>query len=120
AEGRRAVLDHLLRVERSRAAGDALHEQLRALVGEDAHDALPFVTASTIFFAPSAIVDAAMIARPLSFRILRPSSTFVPSRRTTSGTFSPSCFAAATTPFAITSHRSEERRVGKECRLRWL
>ena len=33
-----------------------------------------------------------------------PSSTFVPSSRTTSGTASPTSFAAATTPFAMTSH----------------
>ena len=30
--------------------------------------------------------------------------TLVPSRRTTSGTLRPTCFAAATTPLAMTSH----------------
>ena len=48
--------------------------------------------------------DAEMIGRPDSARIFLPRSTFVPSRRTTSGTFSETCFAAATTPLAITSH----------------
>jgi hypothetical protein len=50
------------------------------------------------------MVVAAVMASPLSLKILRPSSTFVPSRRTTSGTLRPISFAAATTPFAITSH----------------
>ena len=45
-----------------------------------------------------------MMGRPESARIFLPSSTLVPSRRTTSGTLRPTCFAAATTPSAITSH----------------
>jgi hypothetical protein len=57
-------LDHLLRVEGAGAAGDALHEELRVLPDQDAHFAPP-VTASTIFFAPSAIVVAAWMASPL-------------------------------------------------------
>src|SRR5450432_488437 len=44
------------------------------------------------------------MARPLSPRILRPSSTLVPSRRTTRGTWRPSSLAAAMTPSAMTSH----------------
>ena len=36
--------------------------------------------------------------------IFLPSSTLVPSSRTTSGTFRPTSFTAATTPSAITSH----------------
>ena len=40
--------------------------------------------------------SAAMTSRPLSFRMRLPSSTLVPSRRTTSGTFRPTSFTAAT------------------------
>ena len=66
---------------------------------------LPAATAATIFCAPSAIVrrrldGEAALARGSSC----PSSTFVPSSRTTSGTLRPSSFAAATTPLAMTSH----------------
>ena len=50
------------------------------------------------------MVVAACILRPLSFKIFLPSSTLVPSSRTTSGTLSPSSLAAATTPVATTSH----------------
>jgi hypothetical protein len=47
---------------------------------------------------------AGSMASPLSFRIFLPSSTLVPSRRTTSGTLSPRSRVAATTPWAMTSH----------------
>ena len=47
---------------------------------------------------------ADVTARPDSASIFRPSSTFVPSRRTTSGTFRPTCLTAAMTPDAIVSH----------------
>jgi len=47
---------------------------------------------------------AEMIGSPESARIFLPSSTLVPSRRTTSGTFRPTTFAASTTPVAMTSH----------------
>ena len=53
-----AVFDHLLRVERARAAGDALNEKLGFFTDEDAHFE-PLLTASTIFCAPSAMVVAA-------------------------------------------------------------
>lgn len=43
------------------------------------------LTSLTIFCAPSAIVAAGSIANPESFKIFLPNSTFVPSRRTTSG-----------------------------------
>ncbi len=44
-----------------------------------------------------------MTFRPVSLMIFLPSSTLVPSRRTTSGTFSPTSFTAAMTPSAMTS-----------------
>ena len=55
--------------------------------------------------AGDAIVAVDVMARPELLRISRPSSTFVPSKRTTSGTFSPSSLVAATTPLAMTSQR---------------
>src|SRR5262249_21218276 len=97
----RTVRHALLGVEAARAAGDALHEDTRVFADEDAHDG---VTALTIFSAPSAMLSAGMIARPLDSSIFFPSSTLVPSRRQTTGTFRPSSFAAAMTPSAMTSH----------------
>ena len=66
----RAVLDHLLRVERAGAAGDALHEQPRVLADEDAHLLTSHRDRATTFCAPSAMVLAAWMARPLSFEDL--------------------------------------------------
>ena len=57
----RAVLDHLLRVERAVAAGDALHDELRVLVDEDAHCGLASLSrAATAFCTASSMsVDRA-------------------------------------------------------------
>src|SRR5882672_2125678 len=64
----------------------------------------PPPAAATTFLPASAMLLAEMIGRPDSERIFLPRSTLVPSRRTTSGTRRLTCFAAATTPAAITSH----------------
>ena len=61
--------------------------------------------ALTTFSAASARLSADRIGRPDSARIFLPSSTFVPSSRTTSGTCRLTSRAAATTPSAITSQR---------------
>src|SRR6185312_11929454 len=63
-------------------------------------------TALTIFSAPSERSLAAITSRPLSLMIFLPSSAFVPSSRTTSGTFRPTCLTAATTPWARMSQRA--------------
>ncbi len=71
----RAVLDHLLCVKAARAAGDALHQEPRVLADENAHRIRPSLTratAATTFCAPSAMVDAAWIASPLSLEDLAP------------------------------------------------
>src|ERR1043166_2590660 len=60
--------------------------------------------AFTTFCAASASESAVMIGRPLSWRIFFPSSTFVPSSRTTSGTSTLTCLTAVRMPLAITSH----------------
>jgi hypothetical protein len=49
-------------------------------------------------------VVGGMTLRPLSASIFLPSSTLVPSRRTTSGTLRPTSLTAAITPLAMTSH----------------
>src|SRR5262249_46816735 len=98
----RAVLDHLLGVERTRRAGHALDDELGVVSDEDAHLEPP--AALTTFCAPSAMSAAAMMLSPLSASIFLPSSTFVPSSRTTSGTLRPTSFVAAITPAAIVSH----------------
>ncbi|ENN89595.1 hypothetical protein RHSP_59733 [Rhizobium freirei PRF 81] len=62
------------------------------------------LTAFTIFWAASSRSSAEMTLRPDSLMIFLPSSTLVPSRRTTSGTFRPTSLTAASTPSAMTSH----------------
>ena len=57
-----AVLDHLLRVERAFAAGQALHEELCFLVDQDAHRAPP--ARATTFSAPSFMSRAMVKFRP--------------------------------------------------------
>src|SRR3546814_764219 len=99
-----AVGDRLLRVEGSLRAGEALANDLGRGIDEDGHYAASF-TALTIFSAASARLSAETMGRPDSRRIFLPSSTLVPSRRTTSGTCSLTSRAAATTPSAITSQR---------------
>src|SRR5918994_163990 len=61
-------------------------------------------TAFTIFWAASSRSSAGITLRPDSRMICLPSSTLVPSRRTTSGTCRPTVFTAAITPRAMTSH----------------
>ena len=57
------------------------------------------------FSAASVMPSAGMTARPELLRIAFPSSTFVPSRRTTTGTLMPISLTAFTTPVAMMSHR---------------
>ena len=98
-----AVLPGALGVEQAGGAGDALGDDCGVFVDQDAH-LLPPLTAATIFWAASAMPSAATMFRPLSASIFLPRSTLVPSRRTTSGTCSETCLAAAMTPVAMTSH----------------
>src|SRR5215467_2953409 len=100
----RAVGDRLLGVEGALRAGEALAEDLGVAVDEHGHQAASF-TALTIFSAASARLSAERIGRPDSLRIFLPSSTLVPSRRTTRGTPRLISRAAATTPSAMTSQR---------------
>src|SRR5215203_3028845 len=94
-------------VERALLAGDALHEQARVVVHPDRHDYAPPFAAATTFSAASAMSLATMNWNAASRRMRRPSSTFVPSRRTTTGIWtSPSSSMAPTTPRAMRSVRA--------------
>src|SRR5258706_8970365 len=98
-----AVLHHLLRMETAFAASQALNEDARLFVYQDTHRAPP--ASLTIFSAPSFIPCAIVNPSPDSRRISWPFSTLVPSMRITTGNLMFKSFAAATTPFARTSHR---------------
>src|SRR5262249_24603818 len=99
-----AVGNGLLGMKGALGAGEALADDLGGGVGEDGHHAAS-PSAVTALSAESARFSADRIGSPDSRRIFLPSSTLVPSRRTTSGTWSPISRAAATTPSAITSQR---------------
>src|SRR5258708_732535 len=99
----RAVLDHLLRVKAAIAARDALHDDRRGLVDEDAHAAFPPCASATACLTASSMSDDAV--NPLSCRIFMASSSFVPVRRMTSGMRSGLAFVAVTMPLATSSVR---------------
>src|SRR5690625_3191653 len=94
----------LFRMEGSLGAGEALADDPGVAVNQDGHYFASF-TALTIFSAASARLSADTIGRPESCKIFLPSSTLVPSSRTTRGTCRLTSRAAATTPSAITSQR---------------
>src|SRR5205085_11910048 len=116
----RSVVAALNRVERSLAAGDALHDDSSVLVCPDGHQRFPCAAAdpslrsgrscrfaaATTFCAASYMPSAVISGSPELLRISLPRSTFVPSRRTTTGTGSPMSRDALTTPLAIRSQRS--------------
>src|ERR1700722_17016165 len=99
----RAVGDRLLGMEGAVLAGEPLADDFGIFVDEDGHYAASF-TALTIFCAASSRSSAEVTLRLDLAMMSLPSSTLVPSSRTTSGTRKPTSFTAATTPSAITSH----------------
>src|SRR5690606_2262072 len=99
-----AVGNRLLSVEGTLGAGDALADYLGVLVDQDAHY-LPSA-ALTTWTAASVRLVAAMMFRPLSASTLAPSSALLPSRRTTTGTLTPTSFTAPMMPSAIMSQRT--------------
>src|SRR5206468_2222766 len=98
----RAVLHHLLCVERSVAAGDSLHDEAGRSIAEDAHVAFPLDRATACFTASSMSVNA---ENPARSRIAMPSRSFVPVSRMTIGTLSGNSFVASTMPLATSSPR---------------
>src|SRR5712691_10516312 len=98
-----AHLAHLLGVKGSLTPGDALDDDAGAGVEENAHLAAGVLVSSTIFCAAShALTPGSM---PAWRRIARPSSSRVPLRRTTSGSFICNRSRAVTMPFATSSPR---------------
>src|SRR5688572_877879 len=107
ADHLRAIGDGLLGVKGAGLAGEALADDLGVPVDQNGHQARPpaVLMALTIFWAASSRSSAAITSSPDSFTIFLPSSTLVPSSRTTSGTARPTSFTAAMTPSAMTSQR---------------
>src|ERR1700757_1989651 len=79
------VFDHLLRVEGTFAAGEALYDEFGLFVDEDAHRAPP--ASETTFCAPSFMPLAMVKFKPESRRICWTCSTLVASLLTTPGIF---------------------------------
>src|SRR5262249_7939702 len=100
----RAVGERGFRVKGALLAGEALADHAGVLVYENAH-ACPFASATT-FRAASVRSAAGVILSPLFASISRALSAFVPSRRTTTGTGTPTFFTALMIPSAIRSQRT--------------
>src|SRR6185312_13475930 len=100
-----AVLGAALGVEGAFFARDALHDEASVFIYQYRHLYLPPLAAATTFCAASCMVSPTIKFKPDSLRILRPSSTFVPSSRSTTGTFTFVFLAAPTTPCARVSTR---------------
>src|SRR5262249_31047331 len=104
----RPIGDRLFGMERAVLAGQPLADHLGILIDQDGHDLFKThaagFAAATIFCAASSRSSAEVTLRLDSAMIFLPSSTLVPSSRTTSGTRKPTSLTAATTPSAITSH----------------
>src|SRR5438132_9298840 len=83
-----AIGNRLLGMERAVLAGETLADDAGVLVDEDGHHAASF-TALTIFCAASSRSSAEVTLRLDLAMISLPSSTLVPSSRTTSGTRKP-------------------------------
>src|SRR5699024_671790 len=98
------VSNRLFRMQRTLRTSKTLANNLSVFIDQDTHAAPP--TASTICFAASLKPDAAIIFSPLSARILLPSSALLPSKRTTTGTSTPTSFTAPKIPSAIKSQRT--------------
>src|SRR3954447_4605172 len=88
-------------VEAALTAGQARDCQLRALVDQDAHRE----SSTTFAAAPSIVVSTFTFGRFASASSRRPSSSLVPSRRTTNGTCTSIWLNASISPRATSSQR---------------
>src|SRR6185369_16542486 len=100
-----AVGERLLGVKGALLAGEPLADDLGVAVYENAH-ALPFLASATTLRAASVRSSAGVIVSPLLASMPRAVSALVPSRRTTTGTFTPTFFTALMTPSAMMSQRT--------------
>ena len=89
-----AVINSLLAMERALRSRKAMTDNLCIFINKNSHSLYSPLTAATIFCAASPKLSAAIISRPDAAIISLPFSTFVPSRRTTSGLVSPNVLAA--------------------------
>src|SRR5882762_11174371 len=85
ANNLRTVFDHLLCVKSPFTAREALHDEFRFFIYQNAH--CPPPARATTFCAPSFMPLAMVKLRPELRRICWPSSTLVPSMRITTGIF---------------------------------
>src|ERR1700723_1265241 len=92
----RPILRAGLRMKSPLTPCNSLHNQPSILINQNRHYLPPFA-AATAKSAASFIVAPTSNFKPESFKIFRPSSTFVPSRRKIIGSFTSSFLAAATT-----------------------
>src|SRR5690606_28387560 len=99
-----AVGNGLFRVEGPLAAGETLADDLGVLVDQNAH-CLPPAALTTDSAALVRLVAAIMLRR-LSASFFAPNSALLPSRRTTTGTLTPTSATAAMIPSAIRSQRT--------------
>src|SRR5262245_3449083 len=120
-----AVLPAPERVEQALPARDALHEHAGRSVDKDAHGRAPRASA-TAAAAPAPMSSTLVKSSPESASIFLPSSTLVPSIRTTTGRRRPSRVLAAINPSARRSQRrmppntlmNTARTLGSEDRMR--
>src|SRR5205807_5424771 len=96
------------RVERPLATGDPGHAQPRVPVDQDAHAAAVSASranSTTLAAAPSIVAAMCTLGRLASASSRRPSSSLVPSSRTTNGTSGLIWSNASIRPLATSSHR---------------
>src|SRR5262249_4720870 len=99
-----AIGDGIRSVKGRLLAGETLDQDLSGLVDENGHYAAS-LTRATMRAAASSKVRATVIGRLDFSRMARPSSTLVPSRRTTRGLANFSSRIAMTSPSAIALQR---------------
>src|SRR5207302_215773 len=92
------------RVERPLATGYPGYAQPRACVDQDAH-AAAIASSTTRCAAPSMVVSVTTLGRLASESRRRPSSSLVPSSRTTNGTSGSTWAKASISPLATSSPR---------------
>src|SRR5208283_1386411 len=97
-----SVLSHGKGMEGAVPPGDSLHDDARVLADQDAH-AYAFPARATT--ALTASVRSSYASMPAAERSCRPSASFVPIRRITSGTGMPSFSRAIRIPRAMSSQR---------------
>src|SRR3954452_23192896 len=100
-------------VEAALPAGEARDHELRVLAYEDAHPA----SSTTFAAAPSMVFSTVTFGRFASASSRRPSSSFVPSRRTTNGTFTSIWLKASISTRATSSQRAMPPKMLKRTAL---